>query len=93
MAHSKALLGCYYLMEICVHQVCNDIDGIQLGLGGVGRQNISKSKNMIMSEMAQQLDLSQRSLSVFQVLECVCDLFDGDWLACLQVDGRTGQNK
>lgn len=54
----------------------------------MGRQDVSKTQDMVMLEMAQQLDLSQGSLRVFQILESVGNLFNGYWLISLQINGR-----
>lgn len=54
----------------------------------MGRQDVAKTQDVVVLEMAQQLDLSQSSFRVFQVLERVGNLLDGYWLIGLQVNGR-----
>ncbi len=80
-------------MKICIHEPCNDVDGIQGRLGGAGGQNVVKTENVLVLEMAQQLDLSQSSLRVFQILKGICYLLYSDRLASFQIYGRTSENK
>lgn len=50
---SKALFGGNDLMKVCVHEVIDDVDGIELGLRGMRRQNVTETEDVVMLEMAQ----------------------------------------
>ena len=57
-------------MQVCVHELVDHVHIVELVLAG-GRHDVQDANDVLVPKVAQQLDLTQRSPGVRQVLERV----------------------
>lgn len=84
----KRLRGFNDLMKISIHQLINQVNIFETRF--IRREhNVFKRDHVIMPHVPKKLELSQRPQGVNAILEHIVNLFDGDLLVGLAVDGRT----
>ena len=80
MVVCERLRRCDDLVQVGVHELGDEVDVVE-AVERCRPQDVLDPYDVLMVEVPQDLDLSQRTLRVGQVLERLVDLLDGDLLA------------
>ena len=86
MVVGQVLPGVDDSVHVSLHQICDDVDVFVASLGGWPGY-FEKVNDVLVVEELQKLDLSDDTLGVDQVLECLGDLLNGDFDLALVVVG------
>ena len=73
------------LMQVRVHQLVHDVNVVEAVDRG-GAQDVLDADDVLVVEVAQNLDLAKRALRVSQMVERLVDLLDRNFLAGFVVE-------
>lgn len=71
------------LVQISVHEIRHNVQGVEMLLIWRRRQNVFQAEDVLVMKVPQQLDFAQRALRILQVLKGIGNLLDSNGLACL----------
>lgn len=83
----EALRGPYDLVEVCVHELIDDIDVLEFLAAG-RRQDVLYPDDVLVVEVPEELDLSQGPLRIHDVFKSLANFLDGNLFVRLCVPGR-----